>query len=611
MKNDNRKLQSEPCRHSRQASNGLRKKIFASCLLSLAAASAVIFPGMAFADEAVAQINETQDASTPIIQTQDNTGPDQSVGFESGDVSEGETPQAVDLASPSSASDLADAPDAPAQPEAVSEESSPVDTQNAGETPLTSENAVSDNAVADGEKDVLYAAATGDPITFYFNYIKLDREGSDTGIYDRVEHTGTEGDVVYLSGVDPVYYNHFPGYNYDSTKSPGSLEQLSLVYGMTGENPSFNLYFMPILDYSVVIQVVNEDGSAYDNGQAVLENLTWDTLISFSTTNAATYSYTPKQGYKVGSYYYKYDISSDNLLNKAYLLNSDEMTFGAIAQKLGATSDTTTIDLWASFVERDDYVIEYDVSELGVPDVADRVHVGWSSTELSPIDSIEVPAGKQLVWSYTDTDGYIHHVTDSDTFSKIYKDEYGETAADEDAILLTASFEDATDTDSGNTDSGNTDSESTDTGGSSSDSQAGTNTGGDTSGTETEASAASDNSTNAEASQDSTSTDSSASGSTTTEATSNTSAAASATQAAEATEDSSNAEQSSSAQGDDDEAALDRDYGVAVPKTGDINSLQLAGGLNMIMTLALAAAFAIAGACFAGAFRRRKPKGDA
>ena len=600
MKYENRELQSELGCQSRQRSNGLRKNILASCLLGLAAASAVFFPSLAFADEQVAQIDESMNDPAPIIQTQDNTAPVQVSDSEFGDALQGEG-ASTDASIPSAAvSDTAGT--SAAQAEALSQEDGSASAQDAGETPLTGENGAPAVTAADDAENVLTTAAAGDPITYYFNYIKLDREGVSTGISDKVAHTGTEGDVVYLSTIDPVYYNHFPGYNYDATASVKPLDQLSLVYGMTGENPSFDIFFMPVTDYSVIIHVVNQDGSAYDNGQAVLENLTWDTLVSFSPTNATTYSYTPKQGYKVGSYYYKFDISSDNLLNKAYLLNANEMTFGSIAQKLGATSDTKVIDLWASFVERDDYVIKYDVSEIGVPDVADRVQVGWSSTELSPIDSIEVPAGKQLVWSYTDTEGYIHHVTDSSTFSKIYKDEFGETATGEDAILLTASFEDATSTDSGNTDSGNTDSGSTDQGGTSETPQSDTGTGGSGSGTATEPTAASETSTNNETAQDTASADNSASSPA---VTASASSAPAITAAAVAPSD---PEQSSDAQGGD---SLSQDNELVAPKTGDANSLQVVGGLNMIMLFALVMAFAVAGACFAGAFRRRKPKGDA
>lgn len=279
-------------------------------------------------------------------------------------------------------------------------------------------------------------------ITYYINYIKLDRDGQSTGIYDQVEHTGTENSFIELKSVDPDYATHFPGYQLYRSQAFYRLKRSD-----SGENPTIDLQYMPVTDYQVVIQVVNEDGTSYHNGQAVIEGLTWDTLVSFKQDGATTYTYVPKQGYKVGKYYYTFDRDEDNKLSDAYLLAEDEMTYGKIAEKVAAlkgsiAADIKVLDLWATFVERTDYSVQYDVSALGTGDVAKRVAVAWSSSDLKPVDAISVPVGKKLVWSFTDMDGATQYLADSDAFSDIYVAEYGESETDKNYVTLVASFED-------------------------------------------------------------------------------------------------------------------------------------------------------------------------
>lgn len=293
-------------------------------------------------------------------------------------------------------------------------------------------------------------------------YQKCDSDGivqsSEQGT---VTTTGGVGSVITADAIDANYATHFQsdGYRPDSSSVPS----ITLRKVADGDFNDLIVKYFPYNNLKLQYDVMEGNAAV---GVATQTGLTWDSPISVSNSaitwpEAGPYGKSHgKAGYTVGYYYYPasvtpvtggytYTFSSDN----EYQLNNTQLTVGELAKLLGFGTDGLTLEdgatlkVFATFRQRTDYSVYYDLSVVEAEDPTQktpdaRTLVPWTSKDIEPQWSATISApSRAIVWTYTDKDTNTVKtiVPGTTSFSDVYTALYGSDAA-YDSITLKAAY---------------------------------------------------------------------------------------------------------------------------------------------------------------------------
>lgn len=299
------------------------------------------------------------------------------------------------------------------------------------------------NLIPSSDSDLNNSAL--DP-SYVITYVKCDPNGNllnGPDDMDSVQKSAPIGTTVNIRDVDPDFMNHFDGYVFAARTSAGYASTDSVTVTGSGFD-RMRLLFVPGF-YSYVISVVDDDGSFYDGGAVnYRSNVTWDSIVAFEENgvNSDTFNttYKPKPGYKVGKFFYKLERNMDNSLSTDFLC-PDSMKFGDIVNELRKELRKTgeffnadaPLQLYGTFVMRNDYQVEFDVSGLSAGDNGqpnNRVGVSWDSRDLSPVyDALVAAPVNEVVWTYRSSSGKMLAVSDDTSFADVYTSGYGDDAS--------------------------------------------------------------------------------------------------------------------------------------------------------------------------------------